>query len=83
MDLRWANVHDLGKVTHLVFSGPLSHRRSWLDVVMSGEDALVLPTPLQPHVLEEAVEELGLSLEGPLWPDPLSGAPTYGVFTAK
>ena len=80
VDLRWANVHELGKVTRLVYSGPLSPRRSWLGFVLSSEDALVLPIPLQPRILEEAVEELGLPPEGPLWPDPWSEGPTYDNF---
>ena len=80
MDLRWADMHDLGKVTRLVSSGPFSPRRSWLGFVLSDENTLVLPILLQPRVLEEAVEELGLSPESPLWPDPRYRAPTYGVF---
>ena len=80
VDLRWANVHDLGEVTRLVSSGLCSPRRSWLGLVLSDQDALVLPIPLQPRVLEEAVEEMGLSPEGPLWPTPRTGGPTYSVF---
>ena len=66
MDLRCVNVHALGEMARLVSSAPFSPWRSWLGLVLSDQDAMMLPISLQPHVLEKVVGELGLSPEGPL-----------------
>ena len=47
--------------------------------MLTDDDVLVLPIPLPRHVLEDAVEELGLSSSGPLRPGLRSGAPAYGL----
>ena len=79
VDLRWTDVHDLGGVAHLVSSGPLSPWRLWMGFVLTDDDVLVLPIPLPRHVLEDEIEELGLSLSGPLRPGLRSGPPAYDL----